>query len=140
MRVTLLLTPQYLLFVLVSMTTLILHLNHHLLQFLLRTTDDFVGCCSLPGCLTTEKAVYPTLCTKKGLNISPGTHQHHKCLQMKVKTENLSMLHHSDGCKMSSVTSCENSCEFGLLLCLLLQLVLQLQDLGLQGSYGSLKH
>lgn len=40
---------QYLLLVLVGMTTLILHLHHHLLQLLLRTTDDLVGSCSLPA-------------------------------------------------------------------------------------------
>lgn len=49
MWATWLLMNHYLLFVLVSMTTLILHLHHHLLQLLLRTSDNFVGCSSLPG-------------------------------------------------------------------------------------------
>lgn len=46
---------QYLLLVLVSVTALVLHLHHHLLQFLLCTTDDFVGCCSLPESLKQKK-------------------------------------------------------------------------------------
>lgn len=45
----------YLLLVLVGMTTLIVHLHHDFFQFLLCTTDGFVGCCFFPGSLTEKK-------------------------------------------------------------------------------------
>lgn len=44
----------HLLLVLVSVTALILHLHHHLLQFLLCAADDFVGCRSLPAGLRSK--------------------------------------------------------------------------------------
>lgn len=82
------------------MTTLILHLHHHLLQLLLRTSDDLVGRCSLPA----------------GFTQNSETEAHLSHLLRPSSPKNLL-----------------------LLLGLLLQLLLQLQDLGLQSRDGGLE-